>query len=89
MSSPSLSYSTPEIKEVNGNVDLSGCALDEYSVNYILTVLASLDGTNGTTSYNGRSINVSGGTNAIPGTAGLEAITTLEGRGCTVSYNTP
>ena len=77
------------LKAVYGDVNISSCALDETSVNYILTTLAGLDGTNGTTSYDSRTVNVSGGTNAIPGTAGLEAIAILEGRGCTVYYNTP
>jgi hypothetical protein len=76
------------LKEVNGTVDFSGNALDETSVNYILTTLAGLDGTNGTTSYNSKIVNVSGGTNAIPGTSGAAAIVTLEARGCTVTRNT-
>jgi hypothetical protein len=77
------------LKEVNGNVDFSGNALDETSVNYILTTLAGLDGTNGTTSYDSKTVNVSGGTNAIPGTGGDAAIVILEARGCTVNRNTP
>jgi len=76
------------LKEVNGNVNFSGNALDETTVNYILTTLAGLDGTNGTTSYDSRTVNVSGGTNAIPGTSGAAAIVTLEARGCTVNRNT-
>jgi hypothetical protein len=76
------------LKEVNGTVDFSGNALDETSVNYILTTLAGLDGTNGTTSYDSKTVNVSGGTNAIPGTSGDAAIVTLEARGCTVTRNT-
>jgi hypothetical protein len=76
------------LKEVNGTVDFSGNALDETSVNYILTTLAGLDGTNGTTSYDSKTVNVSGGTNAIPGTSGAAAIVTLEARGCTVNRNT-
>lgn len=76
------------LKSVAGDVYFNDCALDETSVNYILTTLASLDGTNGTTSYDSNVIDISGGTNAVPTGAGLAAITTLEARGCTVNRNT-
>jgi len=82
-------FNFSSLKEVNGNANFSGNALNETTVNYILTTFAGLNGANGTTSYDSKIINVSGGTNAIPSGNGLTAITTLEGRGCTVNYNAP
>lgn len=80
-------FSFPSLKRVDGNVAMSNSALDEASVDYILTLLASLDGTAGTTSYDNRVINLSGGSNAAPGAAGLAAKAILEGRGNTVYVN--
>ena len=82
-------FSFPSLKRVDSNVSMANCSLDETSVNYILMLLASLDGTNGTTSYDNHVVNLSGGSNAIPTGDGLTAIATLEGRFCTVYYNTP
>jgi hypothetical protein len=76
------------LQNVDGNVNISGCALDQESVDYILTTLAGLDGVNGAI-YENRTVNLSGGTNAVPSATGLAAIATLEGRGCTLYYNTP
>lgn len=75
------------LKHLNGNFTASGCALDETSVDYILTTLAALDGTNGTTSYNNYTISLDGGTNSIPSASGLAAKAVLEGRGCVVYVN--
>lgn len=72
---------------VGGNFDMSGCALPEADVDAILVLLANLDGTGGTTSYDNHLVDLSGGTNAPPGAAGLAAKTTLEGRGNTVTVN--
>ena len=80
--------SFPSLKTFNGNFSVNGCGFNETTINSLLVKLASLNGTNGTTSYDNRSIYVNGGTNAIPTGAGLTAIATLEGRGCTVYYNT-
>ena len=60
--------------------------LDQTSVDNILEAFAALDGTNGTTLWNCGNVQVSGA-NAAPGTAGLAAIATLQGRGINVSYN--
>ena len=79
----------PSIKQINGNVSFENCALDQASVDAILVKLASLDGSNGTTVYEYQNIYVHNGTNAYPSETGLDAITTLQGRGCNVYYNSP
>lgn len=76
------------LKKLDSNFSAANCSLTEVYVDYILTVLAALDGTNGTTSYDSKVVNLSGGSNAIPSATGLAAIAVLEGRGCTVYYNT-
>lgn len=58
----------------------SDCALTETAVDDILVVLSS----NGVTTG---SVNLSGGTNAIPSATGLAAKTILEGNGWAVSVN--
>lgn len=75
------------LKSVNGNVNLSGQALTQASVDGILIALAMLDGTNGTTAYSGRTITLNLGTNATPSATGLTAKATLVARGCTVTNN--
>jgi len=80
--------SFPSLKTLNGNFSVNGCGFNETTINNLLVKLASLNGTGGTTLYENRLIYVNGGTNAIPTGAGLAAITTLEGRGCTVYKNT-
>lgn len=61
------------LKEVAGaTVNLSGQALTQSSVDGILKLLDSLDGTGGTTSFGtGKTVTLSGGTNASPTTTGL------------------
>jgi hypothetical protein len=64
------------LKTVAGNVSITGAALTLTSVDHILQVMASLNGTNGTTNYGtGRSINLSGGTSAAPSNAGSVNVT--------------
>jgi len=77
----------PSIKQINGDISFENCALNQASVDAILVKLASLDGSNGTTSYDYKSIVLHNGTNAIPSATGLAAKTTLEGRGCNVYVN--
>lgn len=67
-------------------IDLSSCPLDEASVDNVLLVLASLDGTNGTTSCDGGYLQLAG-TCAPPSTAGNTAVVTLLSRGWTVATN--
>lgn len=75
--------------EVDGDQNFYSCALDQTSVDHILTTLAGLDGTGGTVAYEGRSVTLNGDFNAIPSSEGLAAIAVLEGRSCVVSFNGP
>jgi hypothetical protein len=75
------------LKRIGGNFTMSFMALNVASVNGILVSLAALDGTNGTTAYSSKTINIGGGTSAAPTGAGATAKTTLQGRGCTVTTN--
>ena len=79
----------PSVVQIDSDVNFQNCALDQESIDAILVKLASLDGSGGTTSYDSRTITLNNGTNAYPSETGLAAISTLEGRGCTVYYNTP
>lgn len=72
---------------IGGNVSFGSSGLPEAQVDAILAMLVDLDGTGGTTLFENATVNLSGGTNAIPSAAGLTAKTTLEGRGCTVMVN--
>ena len=71
----------------NFAVDFSLCSLNEASVNGILTLMASLDGTNGTCLAMNGVAYLSGGNNAIPTGAGLTAVQTLLNRDWAVSVN--
>lgn len=69
------------------NINFSNCALTETSVNNLFIVLASLDGTNGTTASSYGGLYLQGGTNAVPTGAGLTAKDTLIARGWTIQHN--
>jgi hypothetical protein len=56
------------------------CALDETSVDNILVSLDTAGQSNG-------NVNISGGTSASPGAAGLAAKTSLQGKGWNVVTN--
>jgi len=73
--------------QLGDNFSAAGNALTETAVDDILVKLASMDGTGGTTSYDNKDINLSGGTNATPSATGLTAKATLQARGCTVMVN--
>jgi hypothetical protein len=75
------------LKAIARNVNVSGCALTEAAVDAILVRIASLDGTNGTTTFDNKTVDLSGGTSAPPSVTGLAAKATLEGRGNTVTVN--
>lgn len=66
------------------DISFYGCALSQSCVDAILSVYAAMDGTNGTTLFNG-SLNLTGGTNAIP--TNTAAIASLQGQGATVTVN--
>lgn len=67
-------------------IQMGAAALNQASVDNFLTVLASLDGTNGTTSSDNGYLSIAN-LNAAPSPAGLAAKTVLEGRGWTVLTN--
>lgn len=69
-----------------GNVVLTSCALLQASVDALLVALAALDGTNGTTTFNNRTVTITG-TSAAPSATGVTAKNTLIARGCTVTTN--
>jgi len=69
------------------NVYFQNASLTQASVDNILIVMASLDGTNGTTLNGNGQIQLNGGNNASPSSAGLAAKSTLIGRGFSVSTN--
>ena len=62
------------------SIYLDGCALTETAVNNVLVALAA-------NAVEGGYVDLSGGTNAIPGATGLAAKTTLEGKGWGVDVN--
>ena len=76
------------VKSIISYVEISDCALSSASVTHVLDILISLDGTNGTTEWGaGTTLNISGGTSAVPSESDLVKIATLEARGATVYYN--
>lgn len=77
------------LKAVTGaTINISGQKLTAGSVNALLALLVSLDGTGGTTLWGtGKTLNVSGGTSAAPSGAGIADKATLIGRGATVTTN--
>jgi hypothetical protein len=74
------------LKNVSIDVRASECALSEASVNNLLALLVSLDGTNGTTLFD-NNVFLESGTNAAPTGQGLIDKATLQARGCTVDTN--
>jgi hypothetical protein len=75
------------IKGIGGSVILTGNALDVSTVDNWLDGLSKMDGTNGKWLYSNNSVNLSGGTNAVPSATGLAAKAILVSRGCTVTHN--
>lgn len=63
------------------------CALSQTSIDGLLTLFASLDGTNGTTSANNGSMYLNGGSNAAPSSTGLAAKAVLQARGWYIQHN--
>ena len=71
-----------------GTINISGQKLDQASVNGILALLVSLDGTGGTTLWGaGKTVNISGGTSAAPSGQGIIDKATLVARSATVTTN--
>jgi hypothetical protein len=76
------------LKFIPGNITLSGLKLNAASVNALLALLVSLDGTNGTTLWGtGKALTINGGTNAAPSGQGITDKATLVGRGATITTN--
>lgn len=75
------------LKSIGGNVTLTSCALTQASVDSVLVSLAALDGTNGTTAWSSKTVDLSGGTSSAPSATGLAAKVTLVARSCTVTTN--
>lgn len=63
------------------------CALTQTSIDNILTLFASLDGTNGTTVANYSTLYLNGGNNAAPSSTGLAAKDVLLTRGWSIQHN--
>ena len=77
----------PSILNIDGDVNFENCALASEAIDNILVRLASLDGTGDTSTFQNRNIYLHNGTNGVPSQTGLDAKTTLEGRGCNVYVN--
>ncbi len=70
------------------NITLTGNALSQATVDGILTLVAQWDGTNGKMSFGaGRTLSLTGGTNATPSAAGLASKAIITARGATVTHN--
>jgi hypothetical protein len=85
-----VTLGTPGVlKSIAGaTINISGQKLDAASVNGILALLVSLDGTNGTTLWGaGKTVNLSGGTSAAPSGQGILDKATLIARTATVTTN--
>ena len=77
------------LKKIAGaSVKCAANKLSVASVNALLALLVSLDGTNGTTLWGtGKSLTTNGGTNAAPTGQGITDKATLVGRGATITTN--
>jgi len=87
----SLNLTTVNIGEIGSLkrgsfVSMIGCALSEETVNYILALLVSLDGNNGTDLFNG-DVYLEDGTSAAPTGQGLIDKATLQARGGLITTN--
>ena len=77
------------LKAITGaTINVSGQALTSASVNAVLALLVSLDGTNGTTLWgSGKTLTINGGTNGAPTGQGITDKATLVARGATITTN--
>lgn len=69
------------------NINFEGCALTEASIDGILTLLVSLDGTNGTELSSNGTVYLHGGTNAALSSTGAAAKDILLTRGFYIVHN--
>jgi hypothetical protein len=75
------------LKSIAGSIELINCALNVASVNNLLALLVSLDGTNDTTLYENHTVYLNNGTSSAPTGQGILDVATLTSRGCTVTTN--
>lgn len=69
------------------NANFRNCGLTQASVDNMLAVYASLDGTNGTNISNNGTLYLHGGANSAPSAAGLASKDILLARGWTITHN--
>jgi hypothetical protein len=81
-----LGTNLKQIGNGGGNIKITSASLNQTSVDNLLVLLASLDGTNGTTTFSDRTVTITGSSSA-PSAIGLTAKATLVSRGCTVTHN--
>ncbi|MDD2711282.1 MAG: hypothetical protein PHU77_00040 [Simplicispira sp.] len=74
-----------QVGGTGGNVTITSAKLNQASVDSILIRLAALDGTNGTTAFNNRTVTITG-MSSPPSADGLAAKAVLIARGCTVTH---
>lgn len=76
------------LKRATGSQNFNGCALSTDSVDHLLNVFASLDGTNGTTEFS-QDLDLSGSNNSPFSINGWPAYTKMYDRGLSLSVNRP
>lgn len=75
-------------KEIRSQIDIRNTKLNQTSIDGILALLVSLDGTNGTTLFgSGRSVSLQGGTASAPSATGILNRAILQSRGVTITTN--
>lgn len=79
-----LIFTFPKIKHIGGNVTIDASLNSSY-VTDILVRLSLLDGTNGTTLFENKTVNLRFFGNEPPDPPGEDAILVLTSRGCTVT----
>ena len=85
----SVTLGTPGVtKALTGaSIRIDGQKLTAASVNAILALLVSLDGTNGTTFWGSKTLIINGGTNAAPTGQGITDKATLIARSASITTN--
>ncbi|MFA5263056.1 MAG: hypothetical protein WC378_04470 [Opitutaceae bacterium] len=69
-------------------IDLSGCALSQASVDQVLEQVALMDGTNGSGLFGeGKTLDLSGGTNSVPSEIGMVDMAIISARGAIIITN--
>lgn len=72
----------------SAGVNFSNNALSQATVDHILAVFAAMDGTSGKSNFGtGKTLTLTGGTNATPSNAGVASANIIRARGATVNTN--